>query len=153
MHNVAIRRSSVAFALALAVASLVSVGLLAAPRVARADVPPPNMTCGDKKAGDACVDDSKKAGTCAAQKCSRMGMAPGANGTMERKIVEYDCTLCIAGTAASPATSGSPATPGEKKGCNTSGGGSTSASSASLFVLGALALLIRARRARKTAMD
>ncbi len=136
MTNVAIRRYAVALAVVLV--SLVS-------GVARADVPPPNMTCGDKKAGDACVDDSKKAGTCTAQKCTRMGMAPGPNGTTERKIVEYDCTLCVVNAAASPATSGSPATPGEKKGCNTSGAGT---GDASVFVLGVLGLLVRSRRAR-----
>ncbi len=149
MNNVAIRRAPPAIALAVVTVSLASIALVATPRVAHADVPPPNMTCGDKKAGDACVDDSKKAGTCTAQKCSRMGMAPGPNGTTERKIVEYDCTLCVVGTTASAATSGSPAsgpaTPGEKKGCNTSG---ASTGDASLFVLGVLGLLVRSRRAR-----
>jgi MYXO-CTERM domain-containing protein len=134
--------SHIALPIVLAV-GLASAGWFATERVARADVPPPNMTCGNKKPGDSCVDDEKKAGTCSAQKCSRMGMAPGPNGTMERKVVEYDCTLCVAGSAA-PASSGSPSSPAEKKGCNTSG---TTPGDAGLFVLGALGLLgLRRRR-------
>lgn len=121
---------------------LSSAGLLATAQKARADVPPPNMTCGDKKPGDACVDDEKKAGTCTATKCSRMGMAPGPNGTMERKVVEYDCTLCTAATTAT-ATSGSPSSPSAKKGCNASGSG---ASDAGLFVVAALGLVAWRRR-------
>jgi len=128
--------------LALAVC-LVTLGA----RPAFADVPPPNMTCGDKKAGDSCVDDAKQAGTCTASKCSRMGMTPGPNGTMERGIVQYDCTLCVAGTAA-PASSGTPSSPTEKKGCNTSG---SSPTDAGLFILGALGLIAWRRRAALSA--
>ena len=129
--------------LAALTAALVST-VLYTERPARADVPPPNMTCGNKKAGDSCVDDDKKSGTCTAQKCTRMGAVPGPNGTTERKIVEYDCTMCVVGNPA-PATSGSPSSPTEKKGCNTSGAGT---GDASLFVLGALGLIAWRRNRR-----
>lgn len=134
-------------AVTLAVA-LVSGGLLLEAGSAHADVPPPNMTCGDKKAGDACVDDSKKGGSCAASKCSRMGVVQGPNGTTERKVVEYDCMLCVAGGAAT-ATSGSPSSPSEKKGCNTSGADDTNKSDASLFAMAALGLAAWRRRTRR----
>lgn len=142
MQNVAIRRSS--FVLAVSLASLVPTGLLAWEHAARADIPPPNMTCGNKKPGDSCVDDSKKSGTCAAQRCNRVSMAAGPNGTMEQKNVEYDCTLCVVGNGPTPATSGTPASPSEKKGCNASGAGT---GDAAFLVLAALGLLVRSRRA------
>lgn len=141
--------NTVKVALAIAFVSA-SVCLVASERAARADVPPPNMTCGNKKPGDACVDDDKKSGTCTASKCSRRGSVAGPNGTMERTMIEYDCTLCVAGSAApapgpapAPSTSSSASAPAEKKGCNASG---TGASDASLFVLGALGLIAWRRR-------
>jgi MYXO-CTERM domain-containing protein len=145
--------------LALAVA-LVTVGQAAAERTARADVPPPNMTCGDKKAGDACVDDDKKSGACTQTKCSRMGMSPGPNGTTERKIVEYDCMLCVAGsgttapstTTSTPSPTAAPTTEKKSRGCSASGTQTASGGPAdlSLAFFGALgvAALVRSRRRR-----
>ena len=141
-------------AFALGLVSLVGVLSFGAERVARADIPPPNSTCGDKKAGDSCVDDDKKAGVCTQNKCSRMGMSPGPNGTMERKIVEYDCMSCVASkatiTSPAPSSASSGASPAaapttDKKahGCNTSG---ASTGDAGLFALGALGLIAWRRR-------
>lgn len=86
---------------------------------ARADVPPPNSTCGGKKAGEACQTDDKKPGTCADQKCSRLDYSQSPPSS-----VQYDCLLCVADGAG--ASSG-----GTSSGTTSSGASSTGGSSAS----------------------
>jgi hypothetical protein len=66
--------------------------------VAFADVPPANSTgCSNKKAGEACQTDEKKAGGCKASTCSRNDYSQG----VPPKSVDYECLVCD--VAAKPA--------------------------------------------------
>ncbi|MDP1921361.1 MAG: hypothetical protein Q8L14_34290 [Myxococcales bacterium] len=65
--------------------------------VSSADVPPPDTSgCTNKKAGDACQTDDKKAGGCKAATCSRVDATQ-----TPPKAVEYACVTCD--VAAKPA--------------------------------------------------
>jgi hypothetical protein len=83
---------------------------------ARADVPPPNSTeCDTKKPGDACTDDSGKAGACTSSTCTKLDYSHGTPPT----TVSYPCTLCVAGGTAD---SGSGGDAGSTSGGSSSGG-------------------------------
>ncbi|MBI5537436.1 MAG: hypothetical protein HY898_32230 [Deltaproteobacteria bacterium] len=52
----------------------------------RADVPPPDASgCYGKKAGDSCLTDAQKSGTCAENTCSKGGPDGG---------YQYACLIC-----------------------------------------------------------
>ena len=64
------------FSLSLACAAL-------APGIAYADIPPPQRSaCYDKKIGEACTFGLRHSGSCAVQRCKRLGEA-------------HDCVMCV----------------------------------------------------------
>lgn len=136
---------------------LVVLAFASVPGIARADVPPPNVSgCNGKKAGEACKTDSGSVGQCAAQTCSRLDYSQTPPGS-----VSYPCTICVeasgassGGTSSGTAEKGSSGTSGgssatggtgpTRSGCATSPGAPVSASAAVIGL--ALAGIALARR-------
>jgi MYXO-CTERM domain-containing protein len=106
--------------------------------VARADaIPPDQVVCNGKKAGDTCTTAAQQAGTCVLQKCASSPLPDATPST-------YDCLKCAQGAA--DAGTGSTVKGG---GCSVGDVGRTAGTFAiALVPLAILALGRRRRRPR-----
>ncbi|MCY1010120.1 hypothetical protein OV079_32050 [Nannocystis pusilla] len=118
-------------------------GLVLAPALARADVPPPPSiaTCEGATAGAACELDAGGPGQCAPWKCSKLDYSQGS----PPRSVEYDCLRCAAASEAKPveakpADTKSAPPAAEAKGCAIDPAGG---------MLGVLFALVGVRRRRR----
>ncbi|MCY0990664.1 MYXO-CTERM sorting domain-containing protein [Nannocystis sp. ILAH1] len=121
---------------------VVLAGLVLAPALASADVPPPPSiaSCQGATAGAACELDAGGAGQCAPWKCSRLDYSQGSPPSS----VEYDCFRCAAASEAKapekPADTKSAPPAAEAKGCAVDPTGG---------MLGVLFALVGVRRRRR----
>ena len=121
--------------------------VLVAPRVLRADVPPPNVAqCNGKTAGDTCTTDDSKPGACASSTCSKLDYSDGTPpGT-----TTYPCLICTAGTAPSSTTtstsSGSTTPTQGGSGCSLAVAARVAGAGGLAVIVPAIALLARRRR-------
>jgi uncharacterized protein (TIGR03382 family) len=139
------------------ISSLVAFGAaVITSNVAFADIPPPDRCPHDANPGTACNTDSGKEGTCV-EKTRSHYLPPDGDG--EPKAVESKYMGCVEKAAAVTSAPTSPpdasseskvpaAPPSSKRGCNSSGSGTTSLLGASL-VAGLLWKLSRRRSTNK----
>ena len=78
---------------------LLSLALYSGP--SNADIAPPNTDgCADKKAGESCMTDGQKKGSCVARRCYRNDYSNG----VPPEQVGYDCLTCEASAAKKPSS-------------------------------------------------
>jgi hypothetical protein len=93
---------------------LVGCVLLCSASLARADIPPPDVSgCRDKVAGTSCQRDDGSTGSCAPATCTRNDYSEGP----PPKQVQYECLKCQPAEAPAPVDAGSPEAPKKSGSC------------------------------------